>query len=1104
MTPAPPDTPAAGTAPAITHVAISASAGSGKTFQLADRFLRLLVHGVGPDRICAMTFSRKAAGEIFESIVDHLVDASEHDARAASVSRRLGVPSPGASGYLTLLRRFLESLHRLHIGTLDSFLIGVIRAFPAELGVAPDFQVMDSDGAAAGELRLHVLQRLFNPGRVDPGARREFLEAYKEATFGREEKSATDLLLRFITDYRNTYLNLPLEAAWGSIDAVWPRGSAWLTRPVDLAATVGTLEQRLATSGWDPRVVQRWQTFIAAVRDFGPRSQWPEEAKYLFEKLTDALADLHAGAATLKFDRKTVELDRAWCALALDLVAHLVATECRSALTATRGLFRVLAEFDRLYSQWSQRTGQLSFTDAQVLLTGSNDRREGALLSRTRGVPDRLYIDYRLDARLDHWMLDEFQDTSDLQWAALRNLVDEIVQDASGQRSFFYVGDVKQAIYRWRGGNARLFGNVLRDYAPRIRRQTLSTSFRSCPPVLACVNAVFGGLDDELLPPDVCRRWRDIWETHASAAAVESQAGYACLLEPVLPDGGKAGDADRFRLAAAVIRELDPLRRGLTVAMLVRSNEKGRELVDVLRRECPDLPVVHEGNAPLTDSPVVTLLMALVRFAAHPGDTLAWRHLQMSPLAPDLEALGARGRLPEPLLRHIHDVGFQPFLREWGAKLASRVTLDAFGRRRLQDLLRAAGEFDALGTRECGACLRFLEHYAITETAADSAVRVMTVHQSKGLGFDVVLVPDLQGRQMRTAGALDLVTARDPATDQPAWVLKLPRRRVSACDDDLRALVQREDDDGCFDELCVLYVALTRARRGLYVITSYPGDTSTSCTPATVVKQGLTGDPNPDGGAPLTIGGIPAKRLYDAGDADWARTVSPPLKTELPATDIPAALPATPTAPAPAAATAPPASRLVAVEPSAHEEFSLRAARLFDRDNRAALDFGSAVHALFEQVGWAEEADSEAILAAWEGAPGLSADQCADIAGQFRGCMRDESVRALLGRPAGPADLWRELRFQIVLAGSEWVRGAFDRVVIHLDGAGRPTEAQIIDYKSDRVSGEAGFAATAEGYRSQLTVYARAVAHMLSLPLVRIRLTLVFTRHQRVWTLTPE
>lgn len=76
----------------------------------------------------------------------------------------------------------------------------------------------------------------------------------------------------------------------------------------------------------------------------------------------------------------------------------------------------------------------------------------------------RLLIDWRLDAKFDHWLLDEFQDTSYTQWTILRNLLDEAVQDAEHRRSLFYVGDVKQAIFAWREGDARLFRQIFEHY----------------------------------------------------------------------------------------------------------------------------------------------------------------------------------------------------------------------------------------------------------------------------------------------------------------------------------------------------------------------------------------------------------------------------------------------------------------------------------------------------------------------------------------------------------------------------------------------------------------------------------------------------------------
>ena len=117
-------------------------------------------------------------------------------------------------------------------------------------------------------------------------------------------------------------------------------------------------------------------------------------------------------------------------------------------------------------------------------------------LSQKADGDARLYIDWRLDARIDHWLLDEFQDTSQVQWSVLRNLVDEAVQDPGGTRSFFYVGDAKQAIYNWRGGDSRLFREIFRHYnaavPDTIGVERLDRSYRSGGAVIAMVNRVLG------------------------------------------------------------------------------------------------------------------------------------------------------------------------------------------------------------------------------------------------------------------------------------------------------------------------------------------------------------------------------------------------------------------------------------------------------------------------------------------------------------------------------------------------------------------------------------------------------------------------------------
>ncbi len=151
------------TAAQIGHKAISASAGSGKTFQLAHRYIELMARGVEPDRIIALTFSRKAAGEIFDSVVRYLCLAASSPEAALRTAELIRKRDTGQRDFLQILRGLLESLHRLHIGTLDSFTVGVAKtpgvgATAAE-GERPRLRRPDPPGAAATPARRGAANR---------------------------------------------------------------------------------------------------------------------------------------------------------------------------------------------------------------------------------------------------------------------------------------------------------------------------------------------------------------------------------------------------------------------------------------------------------------------------------------------------------------------------------------------------------------------------------------------------------------------------------------------------------------------------------------------------------------------------------------------------------------------------------------------------------------------------------------------------------------------------------------------------------------------------------------------------------------------------------
>ena len=1084
------------TGPGISHVAISASAGSGKTFQLAHRYIGLMANEVSPDRIIALTFSRKAAGEIFDSIVKYLCDAAGSPEGAADVAGRIGKPGFGQQDFLELLRRLLLSINTLHISTLDSFTVSILKSFPMELGIPSAFQIMDSDSGEAKAAARRVLGLIFDHRRSAQAAQQAFLDAFRQATFGEETKNLDRSLDGFITGFRERYHLMPHADMWGREEAIWPGGSPWLEPADDLTAVAAELKRLLPAGGFTDKVLDNLTAIIDFCCDYGESSYWDSSltGKSIFQSLMNGLEDLEAGKFTMSYGTREYTLSAGQCHLLFGLLRHIMGVELRAALRRTRGIYQVLHQYEQLYDEMIRRRGQLTFTDAQYLLTAANEFSSGSVLSRMPDHEARLYIDYRLDCKLDHWLLDEFQDTSDLQWEVLRNLADEILQDAGGQRSFFYVGDVKQAIYGWRGGNARLFGRILEQYEGRIEQIPLSVSFRSCQPVIDTANRVFGTLSDDQLPEQAVAEWDKIWQEHRCQADAVPGQGYTALIEPPCDDGEtKPTDIDRYHVIASLLKEIKPLDRGLSVAILVRTNDAGKDIVDHLRSECPGMPVVHEGRAAIKDNPVVSVLLSLVKFASHPGDTFAWRHVQMSPLNEyfmkrDLH----RENLPLLLSKEIQMHGLQLFIRRWGARLSADQPLDDFGRKRLNDLINAAGDFDRTGARDCGGFLHFIDSYQLHELGTDSAIRVMTIHQSKGLGFDIVILADLQSGNMTRGGHPGLVVARDPETERPVWALKVQRAAIARSDPVLAEQLQRADEIASFDELCLLYVALTRAKQGLYIVTAFPGKSAAAYTPAAFLKTQLAGDPKPTGRSVMKIGGEEFTCLYESGERDWyVKALSKPEPAKLAEPlELSGEFSKQPSL----------RRRLIGVSPSTIEGREIRADLLFTHVTRDSMELGQAIHELFEKISWIDEVDTDHLIEEWQQSTRASEETTRKAIDQFRKAIVAAEVRHALSRPEGDVTLWREKNFEIVLE-DQWITGVFDRVTITHGPNGRPLQATIVDFKSNEITDDTELANTAEYYRPQLLLYGKALARMLQIDPSQVSLRLLFTGQGRVYGL---
>ncbi len=1078
----------------IGHRVIAASAGSGKTFQLANRYIAMLAGGADPARIVALTFSRKAAGEILDKILSRLADAAETEARAGQLAESLSEAGYTAAArgldrarVCALLRRLLEHLHLARVGTLDSFFVSILRAFPFEFGLGGTFDIMGEHETAVA-VRTTLGRVLV--GAAGPEERKALLEQFKQATFGQESKSFAEALKRFVGEHHGLLLDAPDVTVWGAPDRIWPNGSPGPILSVDerrqAADELGTEVAALELS---PKQRSRFDAFIGAAAGFSLESPLDSSIEYMLGKVLPALAEMERHGLSVTMDsRKPLELPVSTARPLARLARHVVACAVAVQVVRTQGIAALLGAYEAVYAATVRSAGKLTFQDVQFLL-GQGERGAGPLLSG-EGGPDRLYIDYRLDGTFDHWLLDEFQDTSTVQWLALRNLADEVLQRRDGSKTLFYVGDTKQAIYGWRGGDYELFHRVLDAYNAAgdavLEVTQLATSWRSSPTVIDAVNRVFGHLDQAGVSSAVRSLWSASWQEHR--AEKRDLSGCVRLLRIDRPKGrGTSSSAAKWEVLVHQLREIAPWERGLSSAVLVRSNGVGQEIIAHLRSQ--GIPATWEGDFAITDSPAVRTFLSLLRCAYHPADTFAARHVQMSPAAPLLAAEGG-GRAPS-LLETLDDIvsrGFEHAVLRYREQMDGAGLLTDFERLRLDQLAVAAAAYDRTGERAVLPFVDFILAYRLGEAGPEHTVRVMTNHKSKGLEFDVVILPDLEGSQsieLADVSGIGLSKA-ESVTREVEWALLMPRKLFVQADPALNRFYEKAAADSCYEELCLLYVAMTRARRGLYLVTTADAEKSESLYLSTVLHRTLAGGTEP---VPLTLDEGTGAMVFESGVPAWYEECHASPGSESPAgTEV-----AKPAAPAIR-------SRFQRRTPSGEEERLVSAGSLFAPSSLSAAELGTAVHTLFEEVGWLPGVDAAAAEAAAGGRLSVSDAVWQEASQQFHTSLEAEAVQAALARPGDDAELWRERTFE-ALVEEHWVSGCFDRVQIERDSRGRAVAATILDYKTSRLDREGALERAVAHYRPQMQLYRTVLSRLLELDETDIDLKLVFTRTGEVITL---
>ncbi|MFA7343468.1 MAG: UvrD-helicase domain-containing protein [Terrimicrobiaceae bacterium] len=752
------------------HLRIRASAGTGKTFRLTDRIVELLLLGAEPGKIIALTFTRKAAGEFLVKTLRKLADLSSSREQVAAFCARRGIAKNLApQDFLPLLRNLADSLDRIEFGTLDSFFYRVVSAFGAPLGLGISPRLLDETSAARAE--REILQHATDG--LDP------LALVSELVRGPVRARLNPLAPDFDALERIESLCAlhPGAASWGDEAAIWgPGGCPWKQHepPVDL-------------SGCTERIAEA----IAQINALRPGSG---RLGTVAEQLLAAAGTLRAGdPVAVEYRKKEITLTPPEREAALRAAGACLWRAISPRLVQSRRWRRMALALRDARDLRLADEGSLRFADLPVLLSRITDSGIG---------PGEMQ--FRLDGWFDHWLLDEFQDTSRIQWRAIQPLLDEVLQDSSGTRSFFYVGDVKQSIYGFRDGDPALFGEIFDHYtrhAPdQIGEESLGESRRSAKEVIALVSRTFdpGSLASTGLPERVVERWRRAWTEH-SAHETNPSPGF---VHQILCD-----EEDSWNRIAEIVRLSAILDRPpLTVAVLVRTNDHAREAVGELARL--GVPATTESNPRIAaDNPHGVAILMAARLVADPSDDFARNALEQFSVFSDSVSSG------EALLL-FHLQGAQGMVHAWLRKLPATP--------RHASLRRAAREFDDNMRGSPREFAGFLAEYADPTSARPGTVQIMTVHKAKGLEFDLVFLP------LKKDTRMDKRASDSPycSDGDPAWVLQLPAENLCAADPVLRSAGERLRESSAFDSLCGLYVAETRARRALVVLSPPKGSLS--------------------------------------------------------------------------------------------------------------------------------------------------------------------------------------------------------------------------------------------------------------------------------------
>ncbi len=699
------------------YLALKASAGSGKTFALTVRYITLLLKGANPSEILTLTFTNKAANEMSERIYKTLQTLGDDEAYLSAIQLEAGILKEEILGKKNLLlKQFTNAT--LSIYTIDKFVNKILREFCGYIGIGDDFDIKEDD---VEKLSYNFLKSL---------NLEDFDKLIEFSWYENKKFNSLFELFKLLIEKNETITTVNVDTTLITLQKQEILKYAFKIKELVLNCSIASASAKKAVD---------FETFEDLLGRTWLEKTSVSEYSY-FKKFADDL--MQENFLNLK-----EELSKYY--------------KLRSAYSLNK-LFELFTKFKEFKTFYNKSKNYLEFNDISNLVY--------ELLS---SKIDKEFLYFRLDAKYSHILIDEFQDTSLLQYNILKPLIEEILSGNNERfKTFFYVGDTKQSIYRFRGGKRELFDYVAKSN-PLIKVEVLNTNYRSCENIVNYVNSLFKPLGN--------------YEYYDQLSV--NKEGYVEVIE----DSSLEDEEEKFKTIASTIATL--IQKGVNsndIAILTYTNSDVLALYSYLSEKFPSLKISTEMTSKLINQENVKAVINMIKYLFFNEEIYK----------ENVNAIV--GKAPLSKLDLKVDL-YKNTLQEVIKTIANNLNLMD---ENVIKLIEESSNFENIV--EFVFDIDKLESSMVN--SEQSGLQILTIFKSKGLEFQTVILLDRIKR--KTPDRSSLLFEYDEVYLKNIYY-KI--KDLENYNENYKKALQKEKALSFDDELNILYVALTRAKENLII-----------------------------------------------------------------------------------------------------------------------------------------------------------------------------------------------------------------------------------------------------------------------------------------------